>query len=345
MHKSLLRAMGTCVGAFCAWFALAVLPDSKIWLIGWLVMTFFVATLVSCDPVDPRLGFHPSFGYAFQLFTYTQTIIVVEGYIGVGSRDELVVSRLLGQLLGILSAVLVTHLLWPSWAQVDASILLAKTIRALPSALQSQPDNTRLLDEMDEALASTQQLFKDADLFKESSTWFFARVYASADQGTKRVAECVRQLTERCKELQLHMGSLDSGVAQHLELIRQVHIAMMVVGEQISYRMVAKFEFSDLGEVEMASEGPAARLVAARKQLVAQAQSTELLEGLQESCDQNTKETDDPAPRSWFRGATSEGVTARERGLYQWMYAEYLTCVAADLLLEILQKDHVGFED
>lgn len=97
--KSGLRILGTCSGCFSAWIALRLFPTNKEALITWLLVTYGIAVAFGSNPNNRLLGFNIAWGYAAQLFTYTQTIIVIEGYVGVASVSNLVVSRLLGSAL------------------------------------------------------------------------------------------------------------------------------------------------------------------------------------------------------------------------------------------------------
>ena len=252
LHSShLLRVIS--VGAFCGWLALVIFDDtsdgSKTGLICVLLVSFFVATLGGCHPMDARLGFHPSYGYAFQLFTYTgqlspigplhcffcrsilctcflvpvplsiylalcstfedtciqfycwtslsahcacctETIIVVEGFLGVGTRDGLVVSRLLGQLIGIAAAALVTQLLWPSWAHKDTRRLLAKSLRQSGKLLlTAHPEDSQPSLAIEAMLAESDALTADSDLFHEAPVQYFYRSL-SEDEKLVRLSLC-----------------------------------------------------------------------------------------------------------------------------------------------------------
>lgn len=112
LMKSSLRILGTCFGCFSAWIALTLFPTNKEALITWLLVTYGIAVAFGSNPMNRLLGFNVVWGYAAQLFTYTQTIIVIECYVGVASVSNLVVSRLFGQLLGISVAVLMSCIVW-----------------------------------------------------------------------------------------------------------------------------------------------------------------------------------------------------------------------------------------
>lgn len=113
VHRSGLRAMGTIAGSGAAWLGVTIFgPDNHTALIIWLLLSYALAVGAGANSQNKLLGFNLSWGYAAQLFTYTQTIIVVEAALGIGSAGMLTASRLLAQLLGIVVALLMSVLLW-----------------------------------------------------------------------------------------------------------------------------------------------------------------------------------------------------------------------------------------
>lgn len=111
VHKGSLRIIGTCAGAFSAWLALVCFEDSIYGLIAWMSVTNFVVFSTTSHTENPLLGSNPSFGYAAQLFTYTQSIIVISVFKKIGSRDYITLNRLLANLSGIVVSIILSHIL------------------------------------------------------------------------------------------------------------------------------------------------------------------------------------------------------------------------------------------
>jgi len=105
LHKASMRALGTCLGAGCAYLCVLVCGKNVPALMAWLLISYAIAVARGANPINALLGFNLSWGYAAQLFTYTETIIVVEATIGIDTLNVLTSSRLLGQLLGIAVAI------------------------------------------------------------------------------------------------------------------------------------------------------------------------------------------------------------------------------------------------
>lgn len=116
LKRSCLRLIGVITGTFFAWLCLLAFPTNQLMHGVWLCVTEFIVVVLAAHPTMPQLGFHPSWGYAAQLFTYQQTIIVVESYLNPTRypRDEIVVQRLIGQCIGIGAAVLTALLVFPT---------------------------------------------------------------------------------------------------------------------------------------------------------------------------------------------------------------------------------------
>jgi len=183
VHKGCLRILGTCAGALCAWLALLCFSDSIYGLIAWMCVTNFVAFLTTTHTENPLLGSHQSFGYAAQLFTYTQSIIVIEVFKDIGSRDYITLSRLLANISGIVVSILVSHVL-PYRASrecprmmhnvlLDASRALLRKAEQIQEAANesvydvsfgSQPD---LMSVYKEQLENAKLLLEDASMFME----------------------------------------------------------------------------------------------------------------------------------------------------------------------------------
>merc|ERR1719464_868230 len=111
LHKAAMRACGTIAGVVCGWSAIQTVGTNNVGLIVWLLLSYVAAVWIAATPRNPLLGFNPSWGYAAQLFTYTETIIVIEAAIGLDEGGLLAIGRLLGQLTGISVAILVALLI------------------------------------------------------------------------------------------------------------------------------------------------------------------------------------------------------------------------------------------
>lgn len=111
VHKGALRALGTCVGALSAWLALLFFESSIYGLIAWMCVTNFVAYLTTTNPTEPLLGTNPTYGYAVHLFSITQAIIVLSAYRGLGERDQLTLNRMVANICGILTSIIVSAII------------------------------------------------------------------------------------------------------------------------------------------------------------------------------------------------------------------------------------------
>jgi hypothetical protein len=142
LHKTMLRIVGTLAGGLMALAAVGVCgSDNSTGLLVWLVCTLGVSVAVSCHAEDPLLGYNVSYGYAFQLFTYTQAIVVIEAYHQVSSVGQLFVSRVFGQLVGTLVAVAISHVVLPTSANDDILsqiIAVTQRLQVLFSALTEE---------------------------------------------------------------------------------------------------------------------------------------------------------------------------------------------------------------
>jgi len=111
VHKGALRALGTCAGAFSAWLALLLLESSIYGLITWMCVTNFVAYLTTTHPGNPLLGTNPTYGYAVHLFSITQAIIVISTYRELGDRDQLALNRMVANICGIVTSIIVSAII------------------------------------------------------------------------------------------------------------------------------------------------------------------------------------------------------------------------------------------
>lgn len=119
VHRAGLRLIGVVIGTLSGLLCLVIVGDRSIaGQITWIVVTVFISIWIGGNPVSAVLGYHPSWGYAAQVFTYQETIIIVEAYYSVQPRNELVAARFVGQFIGISTACLVSSLLVPNQANV-----------------------------------------------------------------------------------------------------------------------------------------------------------------------------------------------------------------------------------
>ena len=72
-----------------------------------------------------------SYGYGFQMFTWSANIIVVETWVsGTDDGNHMTMMRVCGQLLGIAAAFITTQCIFPGWAGVDVPMLCGGTIKS-----------------------------------------------------------------------------------------------------------------------------------------------------------------------------------------------------------------------
>jgi len=131
LHKSAMRILGTLLGAASGWVCVAVCGKNTTAIIVYLLASYAVAVARAANPINALLGFNISWGYAAQLFTYTQTIIVIEATIGIDTIEDLAKTRVLGQLLGIGTALVCSFMVF---------------VRAGPTAKARVADAFELLD-------------------------------------------------------------------------------------------------------------------------------------------------------------------------------------------------------
>lgn len=149
VKRAFLRFAGVLLGSFSAWLGLLICKHTPFWLTFWVAITTFVAVWLSANSSNPLLGFHPSYGYTFQLFTYQQMLIVSETYFSQQSTDELIVARITGQAVGITIA-LIFAFIFPSKSQslnVDCLVqALHCTTRAAQLVLETTAASNEPID-------------------------------------------------------------------------------------------------------------------------------------------------------------------------------------------------------
>jgi len=112
LQKSLLRVAGTVLGALSALLCAHICQKNVAGNITYLLISYAIAVARGANPINALLGFNLQWGYAAQLFTYTETIIVVEAFLGIDTINALVISRMGGQMLGIFVALICSTLVW-----------------------------------------------------------------------------------------------------------------------------------------------------------------------------------------------------------------------------------------
>jgi hypothetical protein len=105
VKKCAFRVVGTLVGAFSAFLLIRATGDNMYGSVAWLTVTAFPAIYIMIEDSDSAaIGPSNDFGYGGFYFVLTQTVIVMEYLAGFGEGDDLVVNRLLSNLLGIAMA-------------------------------------------------------------------------------------------------------------------------------------------------------------------------------------------------------------------------------------------------
>jgi len=115
VKKGILRMAGTVTGAFSAWLALLACESSTFELsynlyalVAWMTATSFIATFIATERgFGARIALSNSFGFGPIYFVVTQILIVsyVSMIFGPESRDEVIVNRMVANLLGIVMAI------------------------------------------------------------------------------------------------------------------------------------------------------------------------------------------------------------------------------------------------
>jgi hypothetical protein len=105
VKKCTFRVLGTLMGAFSAFLLIRATGDNMYGSVAWLTVTAFPAIYIMIEDNDSAaMGPSKNFGYGGFYFVLTQTAIVMEYLAGLGNGDDLVVNRLLSNLLGIAMA-------------------------------------------------------------------------------------------------------------------------------------------------------------------------------------------------------------------------------------------------
>jgi len=260
-HKVVLRSFGTLIGAFLAWIALAVVDyreeggERASWKVGfltfWVCFWCFMATVLGAAK-EPLLGFDRSFGYGFQVITYTMAIIIMDSWASGASGDVMVATRLGGQVVGIGMCFLMSITVFPSWAGSDVGLLCTKVLKECKACLIltdgvliRQPGlGDNLPERAAEALeaADTEQIFvkemlDDSLLFHElDAVKLRTMAIFRVDHRLPIIVEATAQVIECTKEL---VKVLESPDAQISDAQRgQVHAHTERVARMIEVTML-----------------------------------------------------------------------------------------------------------
>jgi hypothetical protein len=208
--RSTMRALGTFGAALAAWAGVAICgPTNHTALIIWLLVSYALAVAVGANPRNPLYGFNLSWGYAAQVFTYSQTIIVVEAAVGIGEDESLALSRLLAQLVGISTALLMSVCVWVRTRTAaktriaHAFTLLALMVKQLSAnALDAKSASSfdaprQLLAAVEEKLDEAQAALDDskAEVTRQGSQWILGPGGVGMEEARAIVGDCYRVLS------------------------------------------------------------------------------------------------------------------------------------------------------
>ena len=106
MKKSLLRAVGTAAGGFSAWLALTACNGSAIGLGAWLTVTNTIAAYLGLPQgFCSRFGLDKDLAWGPAYFAMTNSLVVMEVYMGYGGKNDITANRIVSNLAGILMSV------------------------------------------------------------------------------------------------------------------------------------------------------------------------------------------------------------------------------------------------
>lgn len=118
--KGLQRALGTVIGGFSAWLGLIVCSgsyhseaDANVYaLVAWLTVSTAVASYFSVDSgMKAFMGPSPENGYAGMYYILTQSLIIMRVEVAnSGTRNQIVVNRVVANLTGVAMAMIVAFI-------------------------------------------------------------------------------------------------------------------------------------------------------------------------------------------------------------------------------------------
>lgn len=160
VKKGLLRLIGTATGGFSGWIALTACGTNVYGLVAWLTVTTIIATYLGLERgFKSRMGLSADYGYFPGYFTLTQALVVIDVFVGVGGKNDIVANRILANTTGIAMAIVLAIIppgLWggdPKYAMA----LLREEQTALRECLEILLSSTEAVDDRDagfEKLAS-----------------------------------------------------------------------------------------------------------------------------------------------------------------------------------------------
>lgn len=155
VHRAGLRVIGVLTGSTCGYICLRIFGTSnKVGQIIWLIITTFAVCWIGGNPSSALLGYHPSWGYACQLFTYQQAIIVIEAFSGVQTANELVSTRLVAHVIGIGLACILSFLFFPNQANISVRLASAQVLHCNTQAVLAVAESLLVADaDVDVAVA------------------------------------------------------------------------------------------------------------------------------------------------------------------------------------------------
>jgi len=169
LKKGLLRVVGTLIGALGGYITGLALQENVPGGCAVLCFIFFVSYSAGVNPGGELSifgGFHGSYGYVFQLVTYTSAIISLETLFSCSdfrnpdslckfTISDLTVIRLTTQLVIITCAVLLSHVSFPQRGDLIAREHIADGLEAWPLVLKESSDSKSTSIKQDTKLIAT----------------------------------------------------------------------------------------------------------------------------------------------------------------------------------------------
>jgi hypothetical protein len=130
-RRSILRLTGMFIGSILGFLCVTIFGiDNKIPQIIWVIITTFIVCYISGNSKNPLLGFDPSWGYACQLFLYQQGIIIFESFAQLQTAKDLLVSRIIANLIGVATSLFMSFIIFPTSAENCLGFLVKQVLNA-----------------------------------------------------------------------------------------------------------------------------------------------------------------------------------------------------------------------
>jgi len=189
-HKCAMRIIGTFLGLFFALCALWVVDcadvaaceheDWKVYFLSLWISFWCIPAVILGAAKNPLLGFDRSFGYGFQSSTYTMAIVIVSAWTTSDMDGRTLIGlRLFGQLAGICVAIMVSYLLFPSWAGNDVGLTLSAAftqcyegLESCLTAVESGEMDQDVMEKVKAHMAEATQLVVEAQELVDDSLLF-----------------------------------------------------------------------------------------------------------------------------------------------------------------------------